>query len=284
MVALPSRSIGALLLALTISGFYISAQPAQLTLQTLYSFTDENGDGLLPYGALTLGPNGEIFGNTIGGGSDAGGIIFELVPPTVAGGVWTENILHTFTGFHGGPDGASPSGGLVLANNGDLYGTTAGGGPYPEHGTVFKLTPPAEPGASWKEAVLYRFKGKTDGSNPGAGLVRTSNGALYGTTVNGGGGSCTIIGCGTVFELAPPTVAGGPWTETLLHSFSGPDGNSPQATLVRGSDGSLYGTTVKGGGSGCGGSGCGTVFKLTPPTVAGEAWTFRTAIHFHGRD
>ncbi len=282
MVAVPSRSIGALLLALTISGFYIPAQPAQLTLQTLYSFTGENGDGALPDGNLTLGPNGVLYGTTIEGGSAAGGIVFELVPPAVAGGVWTENILYTFTGLHGGPDGASPNGGLALANNGDLYGTTFTGGTYPEHGTVFKLTPPAEPGASWKEAVLYRFKGKTDGSNPAAGLLRTSNGMLYGTTVSGGGGSCTIIGCGTVFELTPPAVAGGPWKETVLHSFSGPDGNSPQATLIRGSDGSLYGTTVKGGGSGCGGNGCGTVFKLTPPTVAGEAWTFELLYTFSG--
>jgi len=75
MVAVPSRSIGALLLALTISGFYIPAQPAQLTLQTLYSFTGENGDGALPDGNLTLGPNGVLYGTTIEGGSAAGGIV-----------------------------------------------------------------------------------------------------------------------------------------------------------------------------------------------------------------
>jgi uncharacterized repeat protein (TIGR03803 family) len=42
-----------------------------------------------------------------------------------------------------------------------------------------------------------------DGAFPEAGLIADKEGALYGTTANGGSGVCNAIGCGTVFKLTP---------------------------------------------------------------------------------
>jgi uncharacterized repeat protein (TIGR03803 family) len=99
------------------------------------------------------------------------------------------------------------------------------------------------------ETVLYSFTGTGgDGANPYGGLVRDSGGDLYGTTYYGG-----ASGGGTVFEVA----ANG--KETVLYSFSGsPDGQFPDAGLVRDAAGNLYGTTQVGGASDSG-----TVFKLS---------------------
>jgi uncharacterized repeat protein (TIGR03803 family) len=111
-------------------------------------------------------------------------------------------------------------------------------------------------------SVIYSFKGGDDGASPHAGLIQSKNGPLYGTTYTGGTGSL-----GTVFELAPGT--GESWTKTVLHNFSGSDGSLPVANLVFNVSGMLYGTTLQGGAAGGGG----TVFELTPPSVAGGTWT-----------
>jgi uncharacterized repeat protein (TIGR03803 family) len=120
--------------------------------------------------------------------------------------------------------------------------------------------------AASKEKVLYSFcsvSGCADGSGPLASLIFDTSGNLYGTTVGGG-----AYGHGAVFELTPK--AGGVWTEKVLYSFcptSGcPDGRAPQAGLIFGSAGNLYGTTYYGGSEGqqCYPTGCGTVFELIP--------------------
>ncbi len=94
--------------------------------------------------------------------------------------------------------------------------------------------------------VLYSFTGGTGAALPVAGLVQDKEGNLYGTTLYGG-----TSGAGTVFKLDTTG------TETVLHSFTGPDGVNPGAGLVRDKEGNLYGITTGGGTSGVG-----TVFKL----------------------
>jgi uncharacterized repeat protein (TIGR03803 family) len=123
------------------------------------------------------------------------------------------------------------------------------------------------------EVTIYSFTGSPDGYAPLAGLVADPAGNLYGTTGAGGGspGGCGgLFGCGTVFELTPPSYEGGDWTETILFAFQdgSNDGGSPEAPLILDAGGNLYGTTYKGGAFGAG-----TVFELSPPLEQGGAWT-----------
>jgi uncharacterized repeat protein (TIGR03803 family) len=123
-----------------------------------------------------------------------------LIPPGASGeGEFT--VLYQFTGALNG-DGAVPSGGLT-AFNGVLYGTTQWGGvpgcfDGQGCGTIFSLAPPASPGGSWTETVLYRFTGGANGSSPNGSLAVDSHGVLYGTTYEGG-----AFNEGTVFSFTP---------------------------------------------------------------------------------
>lgn len=181
--------------------------------------------------------------------------------------------------FQGGSDGSLPGAGLIADKDGNLYGTTHGGGTAPcQCGTVFEMSPPSTPGGAWTQTQLYAFQGgaNNDGEIPFGTLVFDKLGNLYGTTGYGGPGEA-----GTVFELSPPATAGGLWTETVLYIFPGDksQGYSPIGRLSLDSAGNLYGTTEYGGAMGCGfGFGCGTVFELSPPATPGGAWT-RTLLH-----
>ena len=105
---------------------------------------------------------------------------------------------------------------------GVLYGATLEGGAR-DLGTVFALAPPTKAGGSWTKSLVYSFKGGSDGANPHGSLINVG-GTLYGATHNGGANHA-----GTVFALAPPTTAGGSWTETLVYSFAGgSDGANPR--------------------------------------------------------
>ena len=126
-----------------------------------------------------------------------------------------------------------------------LYGTTTGGyasfyGMY--GGTVFE---------AGVETPLYTFTGGPDGGQPMGGLIGDNQGNLYGTTVAGGDGSFGL-GHGVIFKL---NIASG--METVLHTFTGPDGAAPAAALAWDSQHNIYGTTTLGGANGYG-----TVFKL----------------------
>jgi hypothetical protein len=199
--------------------------------------------------------------------------------PSSDGEEWTEAILHSFTGVLGGPDGANPNAGILFGSGGTIYGTTFGGGAYPNYGIAYELSPPATPGAAWVETVIHEFAGGADGANPYADLISDGQGNFYGTTLNGGSYLCNGHGCGTVFELQPPTTSGGSWKESVIYSFvGGSDGVNPQAALTRGANGYLFGTTAKGGGAGCVPDGCGTVFELKPPAEPDGTWT-ESVIH-----
>src|SRR5579864_7691854 len=93
------------------------------------------------------------------------------------------------------------------------------------------------------EQVLHSFQGGTDGYNPDGGLVADAAGNLYGTST--WGGPDTAAPYGSVFELSPPSAAGGDWTKTVLYSFQGGpnDGATPFGTLIFDKAGNLYGTT-----------------------------------------
>lgn len=174
-----------------------------------------------------------------------------------------ERVLHSFS--NNGKDGTSPLGGVIFDSHGNLYGTARYGGIY-NVGAVFELRPTATGG--WSEKVLHSFNSTNgDGTGPYASLILDDNGNLYGTTCYGGAYSD-----GTVFELTPSS--SGTWTETVLHSFTGEDGNCSFAPLIFDAAGNLYGTTYNGGAHSWG-----TVFELI--RSAGGAWT-ETVLHSFG--
>jgi uncharacterized repeat protein (TIGR03803 family) len=214
---------------------------ASHTQTVLHRFTGEP-DGAYPVAGL-ISLYGLLYGTTLAGGTTDEGTVFVLDPAS-----GSESVLYS---FQADADGAKPEAGLTYGG-GTLYGTTsAGGGAGCKSvggcGTVFAIDP-----ATGGETVLYRFTGAADGGNPQAGLIYHA-GKLYGTTVAGGGTACTK-GCGTVFRVDPLT-----GSETVLYDFAGgQDGAYPYSGLTLNS-GTLFGTTVSGGGSSC--NNCyGTVF------------------------
>lgn len=128
-----------------------------------------------------------------------------------------------------------------------MYGAVYGG-----YGTVYELSPPTESGGAWTEAVLYSFQGTTDGKGPRAALVRDPRGNLYGTTITP-----------TVFELSPPAVAGGSWTETTLNNF--PVAKDGGGEVYAGLTFRLLGKITLDGATTSGGiENNGVIFSLTP--------------------
>jgi uncharacterized repeat protein (TIGR03803 family) len=219
----------------TNNGTVFSITPSG-TFTSLHSFSS-GADGANPFGAgLTVGSDGALYGVTFFGGNGTLGTIFRI---TASG---TLTILYDFDGTNG----ANPYGTLLLAADGNMYGTTSGDGI--RFGTVFKLTP------AGVVTILHGF----DGSDlPSAGLVQATDGKLYGTTFFGGG-----FGYGQIFSI---TTSG---TFTTLYSFpssDGVDGQNPFG-LMQHTNGKLYGFTNQGGTSNnciiLSTPGCGTVFSL----------------------
>ena len=181
--------------------------------------------------------------------------------------------LYEFCDSSGCPD--IPNGDLIFDAAGNLYGTTFEGGDAAcglGCGTVFQLSPKAD--GTWKLTTIFKFDGR-DGAYPAAGLVMDVAGNLYGTTSGDTG-----LGDGTVFELAPRK--DGAWKYTALVKFTGKNGSDPEARLILGPAGKLYGTTSAGGDSACDGSGCGTVFQLAP--AANGKWKLTTLFKFNDTD
>ncbi len=276
------RNLSICIAVLLASGVWATAQQEGV----VYSFGTKAGDGIDPRGGLIADAIGNLYGVTVSGGANNAGTVYELSPP-VGGGPWTEAVLYSFTG---NGDGGYLSGTLVFDAAGNLYGTAGEGGNanciLGGCGTIFELSPPAAPGGGWTETTLYAFGGGSDGIYPNGGVVFDTAGNLYGSTIYGGSSAppCTgppATGCGTVFELSPPTAPGGAWTETVLYRFAGgSDGDSPQAPVVHDSAGNVYGTTYSGGNGTCfENTYCGTVFELTPSN--GGPWT-EAVIHNFG--
>jgi len=203
------------------------------TFQSLASFNGTNGaNPILDH--LVQGIDGNLYGTTSAGGANSQGTVFKI---TTAGTLTT---LYNFCQQASCSDGNEPVAGLALGTNGNLFGTTYGGGAS-NHGTVYQITP------AGVLTVLHSFNG-TDGNTPTAGLVQSPSGTFFGTTAAGGTG--TLFG--TIFSF---TSAG---KFTSLHSFAASDGSDPYGRLVLASNGSLYGATTAGGSSNLG-----TVFKVT---------------------
>lgn len=123
------------------------------------------------------------------------------------------------------------------------------------------------------ENTIYSFSpwvSLAPGSNPLGSLLRDSNGALYGSTLDGG-----AYYNGTVFKLSPPVPGRANWNLQVIYTFRGyADGGSPNAHLVMDSTGAIYGTASIGGHW----TSQGIAFKLTPPMSGSGEWT-KTTLH-----
>jgi len=209
-------------------------------LTPLYDFCSQAQctDGQFPNTSLLQGADGNFYGTTQSGGANNGfGTVFKITP------YGKLTILHSFNGV----DGASPYGSMVLAVNGDFYGTSNQGGPHGA-GTVFRISP------NGNFINLYNFcsqNGCSDGGNPIGPLIQATDGSIYGTAHTGRNSACKQ-GCGTVFKI---TAAG---ALTTVHTFDGTDGEYPSGGVVQSAPATFAGTTSAGGPNHWG-----TIFRLT---------------------
>ena len=245
------------------------------TVTTLYSFSGPDGNG--PWGGLTLGSDGNFYGTTLTGGDYGYGTIFKVTPagtltklhsfdsqdcespysPPVQGksgafyGVTSSACAYSITssGTFKKLSTAIPYGSygpLLLASDGNFYGTSWVGGAY-QGGSVYRMS------AAGVVKIIYSFDG-THGSSPYGPVVQGSDNLLYGTAIAGG----SVNGGGVVFKM---TTAG---KITVLHQFdstSPTDGYAPVAGLVAATDGNFYGSTDQGSGGGA--ARLGVLFKIT---------------------
>jgi len=245
--------------------FELSPSHGSWTMNAIYLFGSGQNDGCYPQSGLIADSAGHLYGTTYGGsGATSGGTVFRL--SRSEDGTWTSETVHV---FRGGYDGEVPVGNLLISHR-VLYGATQEGGDTGcggyGCGTVYQITPDG------RHSVIYRFvSGTLNGFWPESGLSSDLVGNLYGTTAEGGDTKCLYFGeagCGTVYELSPPSMQGGKWTETMLYAFTGfnGDGALPMASVLWSSKGILYGTASEGGNDNCSTFetvGCGTVFALT---------------------
>jgi len=236
------------LLALVVATLLVIAPAGSAfayTFETLHGFCAHDGCPSEPVGAPVLDSAGDIYGMTRGGGKYGMGVVFKLVPN---GNDYKGYILHNFCARANCADGSSPSAGLIMDVDGNLYGTTPGGGKF-GGGVVFKLTHGAN---GWSLGVIHDFCGqktcaggyqpKTELSYQGqaSGAPWDTFAPLFGTTDYGG-----TNGRGTAFELLTD---GSLWNYEIVHNFNtlaGPTAN-PGPILVDPS-GNLIGETHTGG-------------------------------------
>jgi uncharacterized repeat protein (TIGR03803 family) len=248
-----------------------TASPASAqTFTTLHAFTG-TPDGASPFGGLVTDRKGNHYGTTQYGGTSNNGTVFEMSPPTVSGGDWTETVIWNFAG---GTEAGRPSYQLAMDAKGNLYGEAESGGSTAcSCGAVFVLVPPRAEGEPWTERVIYAPTVGTLGADVFyGGLTLDSSGALYGTQFGGG-----TFNEGLAFKITP--TAGVGFTVTTLYNFgaASADSDQPWGPLTIDLSGNLYGVSLYGGTKNLG-----TAYKLTPPATGAGLWSNSILYSFGG--
>ncbi|MGB8698775.1 MAG: choice-of-anchor tandem repeat GloVer-containing protein [Thermosynechococcaceae cyanobacterium] len=229
-------------------GSAFSVNLATGAVQTIATFPRVSGQPIFPSGGVTLGSDKKLYGVSNLSSFSEPPILYSLTPSGAT--TVTPKVLFVFSN-----DLIPVEAKIVEARTGVLFGTSAYSTTGANKGLIYSIT---TKGKNYK--VLHTFIGGTDGDTPRTGLMKASNGKVYGTTLYGGSGPQ-----GTIFKIEA-TGAG----YKVLHSFTGAKGNIPYARLNQ--VGSLlYGTTMAGGSGPCpitnlfgiNAAGCGTIYKMT---------------------
>jgi uncharacterized repeat protein (TIGR03803 family) len=211
--------------------------------EILHGAALDGGNEFYAYSGLIEGSDGRLYGSSIGDGDQGGGAVFGL---NKDGSNFA--ILHHFNAT--GSDGYDPEGGVIEASDGKLYGTTSAGGNF-DWGALFRIN---KDGTGY--TIVHHFNSVNDaGYYPVGDLHEGPGGTLFGITYFGG-----TDDSGTIYMLNPASGA-----VTFLHSFVDAQrvGVNPNATLIRGPDGGIYGVAVFGGEYGCG-----SIFRVAPISLA----------------
>ena len=219
------RVVGAALLFAGLA----TATPALERQSVILSFDGQPGE---PRAGVIEGSDGALYGTTRAGGSADLGVVYRVNKNGTG--------FTTLVDFTGSATGSLPWAGVIEASDGALYGTTYEGGSA-NHGVVYKVN---KDGTGFTR--LLDFTGSATGRNPFADVIEGSDGALYGTTYDGG-----AEGAGVVYKVNKD----GTGFSKLL-DFGPATGRNPYAGVIEASDGALYGTTSEGFG------GRGIVYKV----------------------
>jgi uncharacterized repeat protein (TIGR03803 family) len=181
-------------------------------------------DGAVPACTLVADQSGMLYGTTLAGGVSNAGTVFRINK----GG----SGFSTLKRFNVS-DGANPFAGLLVGSDGALFGTTYNGGAS-SAGTLFKVN---RDGSDF--ALLHEFLGGTDGANPQNGLIKGSDGMIYGVIPNG-----NSVAHGAIFRINKD---GSGYSQVFVFTDLVVTGVQPGCKLVEGSNGALYGTARVGG-------------------------------------
>ena len=231
------------LLTLVVLALFAATILQAQTYTDIHDFNETDGCCALYPSLLTQGRDGNIYGTTTSGGAHLYGNVFKMTP---AGALTS---IFSFDGTHG----LGPEGGVTLGTDGNLYGTTYQGGTG-HAGIIFKVT------TAGAFTELYDFQNAADGAYPRVPPTQAQDGNLYGTTGNG-----------TVATLYKLTTAG---VFTVMVNLA----SQSYSPLLLGTDGTLYGTTLKGGTYNGG-----TVFRFSPATkILTTIYNFHTEYSPYG--
>ena len=206
-------------------GTIFSLDTAGTDYQKVYDFSRINEDGFFPSANLTQASDLNIYGSTQLGGDFGYGVIFT----TAFDGSGYSTLYHFEK-----PTGGHPSGALLEASDGLLYGNASEGGNF-NNGVIYRFDP-----VSQDYDIIHTFSDVGEiGAIPQGALIESDDGMLYGVAQSGG-----VFGAGTIFRLNKI----GTQIEAIHHfQNNGNTGRTPLYRLHESTDGKLYGVTIFGG-------------------------------------
>ena len=215
--------------------------------EVLHEFNPARGDSSFPVAELIEGQDGHLYGTSYAGGTASPSF------PTGMGTLfrWRKSGRYEVLQALDPVLGMYPSGPLMLASDGALYGSNATGGPNTDPnrwGDVFRLSTKGR--RAKYSVVMVTGDIPRDSASLASGLTETPDGYLWGTAY--WGGNC--VERGTVYRTSKSG------DKRVIHSFCNADGGNPESELVLAADGWLYGTTGQAGGPDFGG----TIFRIWP--------------------